>query len=169
MEIHKVKRTKKEIQVEWTEESGTFQASERENPLPAFPAAMEALIPVALAIGHLPGEYASGLRVVGFTMSEQSGSPAVSLICKKDLDDAAKTFDFRLPARALQEPSSPGTYTPALSKEHAAIVTEAIEQAKAYVRGERAQGMIAFDVETASEDGSGVIEPDDLNEPMDLK
>ena len=88
------------------------------------------------------------------------GTEAVQLICRKDIDDAQKEFSFKTPPRLLTAPVQEGKYTPPLRGEDAALVQEAIEQVKTYCRGERAQGTIAFDEPDASDDGSGIEEPE---------
>lgn len=159
--IVSVHRTRKTIEIAWKQGDASFDLSERDNPLPGFNAAMDALAPIAATICHLPAKYAEkGLRVVGFKMGEQSGADTVSLNCRKDIDDAAKEFAFTTPERLLMHPTTPGKYTPPLDTGDAELVAEAVEHAKKYVRGERAQGQIAFEDEDGEgDDGSGETDP----------
>lgn len=159
--IVSVKRTRKTIEIAWKQGDASFDLSERDNPLPGFNKAMDALAPIVSTICHLPPKYSEkGLRVVGFRMGEQSGAETVSLKARKDIDDAAKEFAFTTPDRLLAHPTTPGKYTPPLDKADAALVHEAVEQAKLYVRGERAQGQIAFeDDDGEGDDGSGEADP----------
>jgi hypothetical protein len=167
MNIKKAKRTRKTIECEWVEDGAKFDSVERENPLPEFNKTFDALAPVAAAVCHFPKSYATGLRVVGLILQEMGGTEAVQFICRKDIDDAQKEFQFKTPPRLLTAPVQEGKYTPPLRGEDAALVQEAIEAAKAYIRGDRAQGTIAFEGEEEADDGSGLIEPAD--EPLDLK
>ena len=162
IEIITVKRTRKTIYIKWRQGDGVFDLNERDNPLPDFLTAMDALAPIAGTICHLPRTYETGLRVVGFTIGEQSGAQTVFLIARKDIDDAAKEFAFTTPARLLAHPAEPGKYTPPLDEADASAVVEAIEQAKLYVRGERAQGQIAFEDDQEGEEDTDTQEGDDL-------
>ncbi len=154
IEIVSVKRTRKTIEIHWRQGDSKFDLNERDNPLPAFAHAMDDLASLVPTICHLPAKYAeSGLRVVSFKMGEQGGAETVTLICRKDIDDAAKEFAFTTPARLLAHPATPGKYTPKLDDEDGERVHAAIEQAKLYVRGERAQGQIVFEDNDGDEDG----------------
>lgn len=160
IEIVEVKRTRKRIEIAWTQGKSRFDLAETDNPLPSFLTALDALAPLVATICHLPPEYArEGLRVTGVAIGEHSGARTVSLTARKDLDDASKEFVFRTPARMLAIPASEGSYTPPLSNADVALVDEAIEQAKQYVRGERAQGEIVFETD---EDDDYEPDHDDL-------
>ena len=153
---------RKNILIGWEQGESAFDLSERDNPLPGFYKAFEALIPLVATVCHFPAAYAkTGLRVVGLNMGSVGETATVSLSVRKDLDDAAKEFVFRTPLRLLAHPSQPGKYTEPLSAEDAALVEEALDQAKLYIRGERAQGQIAFE----DEDGEG-DEGDDATAPL---
>lgn len=170
IEIVSVKRTRKTIDIAWKQGDASFDLSERDNPLPGFNKALDALTPIVATICHLPAKYAEkGLRVVGFTMGEKSGALTVSLKARKDIDDAAKEFAFTTPERLLMHPTEPGKYTPPLDKGDANLVTEAVEQAKAYVRGDRAQGQIAFEDEEGEGDGGEADGDTKQGELIELK
>ena len=159
--IVSVRRTRKSIKIAWQQGDSSFDLDERDNPLPSFINAFDAVTPLVATICHFPSEYiAQGMRVVGLKMGEQGGAETVSLIARKDLSDASKEFAFVTPERLLQHPTQEGKYTPPLTPEEAELVHELIEQAKLYVRGKRAQGQIEFDGDDESEDGSGTHEPD---------
>lgn len=152
IQIVSVKRGRRNVVIHWTQGDSAFQLDERANPLPAFYAAFDALPPVVGTICHLGATYTkSGLRVVKMDMGEKGGAPTVALHARKDIDDAAKEFAFKTPERLLAHPSQEGKYTPPLPKGDAGIIEEMIEQAKRYVRGERAQGEIEF--EDGDDDG----------------
>lgn len=156
IEIVSVARTRKTICIHWKQGDGKFDLDERDNPLPSFVKAMDALAPIAGTICHFTKGYSeTGLRVVGMELGEQSGAGTVALKCRKDIDDAAKEFAFKTPERLLAHPSEPGKYTPPLDKEQAGLVEEAVEQAKLYVRGERAQGQIEFEDDDEDDTGDG--------------
>jgi hypothetical protein len=160
IQIVEIKRTKRRIEIAWTQGKSRFDLAETDNPLPSFMASLDALAPLVATICHLPPEYAAeGLRVTGVAIGEHSGAPTVSLTARKDLDDASKEFVFRTPARMMAIPAAEGSYTPPLCNADVALVDEAIEQAKGYVKGERAQGEIVFEQD---EDDEEDFDPEDL-------
>jgi hypothetical protein len=160
IQIVEIKRTRKRIEIAWTQGKSRFDLAETDNPLPSFMASLDALAPLVATICHLPPEYAKeGLRVTGVAIGEHSGAPTVSLTARKDLDDASKEFVFRTPARMMAIPAAEGSYTPPLCNADVALVDEAIEQAKGYVKGERAQGEIIFEQD---EDDEEEFDPEDL-------
>jgi hypothetical protein len=162
IEIASVKRTRKSIVIEWRQGDGNYRIDERDNPLPTFGAAMDALTPLVSTICHFPKSYAeNGLRVTGFDLGTKGGAVTVALRVRKDLDDASKEFAFVTPERLLEQPTEEGSYTPPLGIEASALVAEAIAEAKKYVKGDRAQGQIEFD---DGADGKG--DDDDDTPPL---
>lgn len=175
IEILSVARTRKTIRIAWQQGDARFDLEERDNPLPSFTKALDALSPIVGTICHFPKAWVdTGCVVRGLTLGEQGETPTVFLTARKDIDDAAKEFVFKTPARLLAHPTQPGKYTPPLDPKEAELVQEAIEEAKRYVKGERAQGQIAFEEDEEDDDGDGPIadniEPlPGLNTPVDGK
>lgn len=152
IEIVSAQRTRKTIVVHWKQGDGGFDLDERDNPLPAFGKAFDALAPLVPAIIGAHDGYSENLRVIGIKLGDQGGAPTVQFVCRKGLSDAAKEFPFTTPARLLAHPTQPGSYTPPLPEKQAALVWEAVEQVKAYVRGDRAQGQIEFEADDDEDD-----------------
>lgn len=161
IQIGTIKRTRKAIQIHWTQGDSKFDLNERDNPLPAFNDALDALAPTVATILHLPDDWTkTSFRVVGLIMGEQGGAQTVSIMARKGLDDASKEFVFCTPPRLLAHPTEPGSYTPPLDVNDVSLVEEAVEQGKLYVRGERAQGQIAFEGDEDEGEGDGTPEPE---------
>lgn len=164
IEIVSVKRTRKTIAIKWRQGDATFDLNERDNPLPSFYEALDALPPIVATVCHFPPTYADeGLRVIGVVIGEKGETPTASFIVRKDIDDAAKEFAFKTPERLLAHPTNPGKYTPPLSNKDADLVYAVVEEAKRYVMGERAQGQIAFEDE-GEEQGDGPL--NDEGDPL---
>lgn len=143
--IHEVRRKRRTIAISYTKGESKFSFEERDAPLPEFNQAFDALAPLVSIICHFPEEYSTvNCRVIGIRMDEQGGAFNVALIVRKGIDDAAKEFAFVTPARLLAHPTEPGSYTPPLTQAQAELVNAAVEAAKQYVLGNRAQGEIAF-------------------------
>jgi hypothetical protein len=156
IEIKSVKRTKKRIEIAWCQGESAFDLAERDNPLPGFTRSLDALAPVVREICHLRADWLQDcVRVVGFSLGEQSGARTVSITAHASVPDADKPFVIRTPERMMALPTTEGSYSPPLSAILLRAVEEAIEEAKAYVRGERAQGEIAFEDDGDDEDGDG--------------
>jgi hypothetical protein len=164
LQITNVLRTRKSVAINWTVGDGKFDLDERDNPLPSFGQAFDALPPIVCRVLGLPETYVENLRVIGVKMSEQGAAPMVSFNVRKGLPDAAKEFAFVTPPRLLAHPTEPGSYTPPLSDADAAAVWEAIEQAKRYVLKDRAQGQIAFE----DDDGEVEVDADDATADLPL-
>jgi hypothetical protein len=101
--------------------------------------ALEALVPLVAVICHFPSKYVeTDCRVCGLIIGSKGGADTIVLDVRKGLDDAAKEFKFKTPERLLAHPEEEGTYTPPLKEAEAALVYTMIEEAKSYIRGERA-------------------------------
>jgi len=154
IEIKSVKRTRKRVEIAWSQGESAFDLAERDNPLPGFSRSLDALAPVVREICHLRADWLEdAVKVVGFSLGEQSGARTVSIHAHAQLPDADKPFVIRTPERMMELPAMEGSYSPPLAAMLLRAVEEAIEEAKAYVRGERAQGEIVF--EDDGEDGEG--------------
>lgn len=153
IEIVSVKLTRKTVDIAYTQGDSSYTISERDNPLPSFSSAMEALAPIVTTVCHLAKNYhEEGLRVASFKLGSKGGAPTIVIRAKKDLDDAAKQFVFDTPERLMDTPTEEGNYSPPLSQEFRDLIAEAIAEARGYVKGDRAQGQIEFD---DGKDGEG--------------
>jgi hypothetical protein len=160
IEICSARRSRKSICIAYSQGESDVVITERENPLPSFNKAFDALAPLVANICHLPADYTKkDFRVVGFKLTEGHGSRQVSIIGRRDLKDAAKEFVLVTPFRMIDKPSEEGAVGDVLTPKFVELVEEAIEEAKKYVKGERAQGLLAFDEDDESDDGTGAHEP----------
>lgn len=159
MHITQVKRTKKKIIVAYTTDGEERVLRAPENPMPAFHGAFDALSALVCEICHLPSSYASGLIVTELKLTDK-GNELVSFRAAKTLDDSSDTFRFATPNRLTDQPKEEGTYSPPLSESQVSLIRELIDEAAAYVKGERAQGQIHFPGGEDDEDGDGDGEAD---------
>jgi hypothetical protein len=158
IEIVSVKRTRHSIVIHWRQGNGDFKLDERDNPLPSFGVAIDALGSIVSTICHFPQSYIAGLRVSGFDLGSRGGATTIVIRAKKDLDDSSKEFGFVTPERLLEQPSEEGSYSPPLGVEAAALIAECIAEAKAYVKGDRAQGQIELPEGAEDDDAHGDCE-----------
>jgi hypothetical protein len=156
MYIQKVRLTRSKVAISYRTPTGEDHHVETSDaPLPSFVAAIHALAPLIVAIVHLPGEYAEKLTPLGLTLVDKQDSKLVTLSGKKDLPDSHSPFNISTPLRFLEHPKEEGTYSPALTDAEVALVNEVIEEAKRYLRGERAQGSLPLDSTTDDADDEG--------------
>lgn len=159
--IKRVKRTRKKLFVLWHNGSDDHSVNSTENALPEFQPALEALASLVCDIIGVPHDYAINLRVIGLVMGEQGEADTVSILAQKSLVDAGKALNIVTPPRLLAHPSEPGSYTPPLTNAQAELVWRAIEAAKDYAKGNRAQGElpgIGGNVEEDEEE-DGLVDP----------
>ncbi len=153
--INKVRLTRRNVIIEYHNGSESLSITSPENPLPEFKAAIADLVPLILAICHLPEDYGTNLVASGLTVTDKG---LVTLQAKKSFDDASGPLNIATPLRLLDTPEEEGTYSPALDDDQVALIDEVIEQAKRYVLGERAQGVL-FTEDVEDDDPTGGEEP----------
>jgi hypothetical protein len=151
--ILKVRRTRKAISIHYRNGDEDHELTSRDNPLPAFLKAIDALPPLVCELLHLPATYVSDMKASGLTISDGSGNEQVTIVAQKSLPDSNGPFNIATPLRLMDLPEAEGSYSPPLTDKQVALVDEVIEQAKAYVLGERAQGQIKFEGQDDEEDG----------------
>lgn len=169
--ILKVRRTRKHIVIGYRNGVDEYPGVKfRENPMPAFDAAIAALTPLVCELLLLPQTYTENMKATGLTIADPDGNEQVCVVAQKSLPDAAGPFNIATPLRFVNAPQTEGSFTPALSANQVALIDEVIEQAKAYVRGERAQGIIKFEGdEGEDEDGDeGAESAQDKTDDLDL-
>jgi hypothetical protein len=163
MRITKVRLTRSQVVVDYTHENDTHNVTSSDAPLPSFVRAVEALMPLVLSILHLPQSYAGTIKgsdgkerpsmvATGLTMAEKQETELVTITAKKELPDAHSPFNIATPLRFIAHPEEAGSYSPALSDEHVAVVQEVLKEAKKYVKGERAQGQLPLDGDSKTEE-----------------
>lgn len=140
--ITKVRVTRKQIFISYHNGDEELTIKSRDNPLPSFTKAVTELVPLILAICHLPPAYGENMRATGFTLTDKG---MVTLQAAKSFDDAGSPLNIATPLRFLELPSEEGSYTPPLTEKQADLVVTVEEEAKDYVLGKRAQGQIVFD------------------------
>jgi hypothetical protein len=161
MHITKVRRTKKKIIVEYTVDGEERVLRAPENPLPAFNEAFDALTPLVCEICHLPAKFGNKLTVLEVKLTDK-GNELVTFKASKEIDDSTDAFKFSTPNRLTSHPKEEGKCSPPLKEAQVALITALIDEAAAYVKGDRAQGQIQFPAgEDDPEDGDdGAAEPE---------
>lgn len=147
MKISKVRIKQRAVVIEYENEGETHSVTSRDVPLPSFYEAVAALTPLVGEILHLPAEYLEGVQSTGLTIVDKQDVQLVVIVARKDLCDAHSPFNINTPQRFLHHPEEEGSYSPALGEKQVALVDAVIKEAKAYVKGERAQGQLPLETE----------------------
>ena len=170
MDITNIKLTRANVHIEYTNEDDTYKYDSADKPLPSFYKAMEALVPVVLDTLMLPKAYAGKkpkaddkepgypLTVSGFTIHTKGESRLVTIMAMKVVDTPSP-FNISVPNRYMDPPTKEGSSSIPYSDKHVALIEEVIEEAKKYLKGERAQGTLPL--ETEEQERS---EPEDGNQ-----
>src|SRR5690242_16632496 len=101
LRIIKVRRTRKRIFIDYRKGDEELTIKSRDNPLPAFLVAIDALASLVLSICHLPESYSQDLRATGFTITDKN---MVTLQATKSFEDAGSPLNIATPLRFLDLP-----------------------------------------------------------------
>lgn len=153
--IHKVRLTRRNVIIKYHNGAAALTCEDPENPLPEFKTAIAALGQLVLEICHLPDDYAEGLLATGVTVTDDG---QFTIQAKKSFQDAAGPLNIATPLR-IREAEEDGKL-PGLTDQQDALIDEVLEQAKRYILGERAQGVLfSEDDEPEDDDPTGGEEP----------
>lgn len=155
--VHHVEITRRHVIIHY--ENGTTNRKDREkdNPLPSFTQALAALAPLVLAICHLPASYSKNMRVRSLEINDKG---LVTIKADKSFDDASSPLTIKTPLRFMHLPDEEGTYSPPLKPDQLALIETLIEEAKGYIKGDRAQGQLTLeDGEEDDDEKTGGDEP----------
>src|SRR4051812_7305054 len=108
MDIKSVRIKRRAVVVEYENEGETHSVTSRDNPLPSFTKAVEALAPLVLDICHLPTDYIHGLKPSGITLIEKQETSMVVITAQKELTDCNSPFNIATPVRFLSVPKEEG-------------------------------------------------------------
>lgn len=172
MDITAIKLTRTKVFIAYsTKELGDATLEHADKPLPSFYKAMEALSPLVIETLGLPKSYvgkkpAEGdkepglpLTPTGITIHLKGESRMVCITATKVLADTPSPFNITVPNRYMDAPTKEGSSSVPYSDKHVNLLEDVIEEAKKYLRGERAQGQLPL--ETAEQ---AAAEPQDGNQ-----
>lgn len=140
--VHHVEITRRHVIIHY--ENGTTNRKDREkdNPLPSFTQALAALAPLVIQICHLPATYSKNMRVRSMEINDKG---LVTIKADKSFDDASSPLTIKTPLRFMHLPDEEGTYSPPLKGDQLALIETLIEEAKGYIKGDRAQGQLTLE------------------------
>jgi hypothetical protein len=158
MDIKKVVVTRSAVKIEYhTKELGDASLDHNDKPLPSFYKAMAALAPLVIETLGLPKDYVGKepkegdkepglpLRVQGITIVTKGESRQVLITATKVLALTPSPLNLTVPLRYMDAPTKEGSTSEPYSKKHVALLEDVIEEAKKYIRGERAQGTLPLE------------------------
>lgn len=155
MDITRVRLTKKSVAISYRNNNEEITIQSKDNPRPEFIKAVEALVPLIIETLELPKEYAGRKQIggdeawklltsTGLTVSYKGESRQVCLVGKKDLDNCNSPFNIVTPNRMLDDPTEEGAVSTQFTTKQQAVIENVLDEAKEYVRGNRAQGQLGL-------------------------
>ncbi len=173
MDITKVKLTRTNVHLEYTNEGDTYKYDSKDKPLPSFYEAMEALAPLVIATLGLPKSYVGKkptegdrepglpLTVNGLTIVYKGDARQVCIVATKVVSACPSPFNITVPLRYMDQPDEEGTASEPYGTKEVNLLEEVITEARKYLRGERAQGQLPLEetVQPPAEPEDGENEP----------
>jgi hypothetical protein len=150
--IESIGRTRRHIVISYAVGDEVMTVKSNENPLPDFGKALDALSPLVCRIAEVPETYALNLKIAGISIGTMRDVSTVRIHAKKNLSACGKLLSIDTPPVLMETPKTEGGVTPPLEKSEADLVEAVIEEAKRYVKGERAQGTLAIDDDDEGDD-----------------
>lgn len=144
IQITRLTKTRRFIQISYMHGDEKLTIKSNENPLPEFGQAIDALQPLVCHIMQLEGTYCEGLIIIGASIGSLRDARTISIHAKKSLAQSTKLMKLDTPPVLLEAPKTEGVVTPPLDTMQVMLVDTLVEEAKRYVRGERAQGVLSI-------------------------
>jgi hypothetical protein len=157
MEITKVKLTRTNVHLEYTNEGDTYKYDSKDKPLPSFYEAVEALAPLVITTLGLPktyvgkkpteGDKTPGLPLIvnGITIVMKGEARQVCIVATKVISACPSPFNITVPLRYMDAPDEEGSASEPYGTKEVELLEEVIAEAKKYLRGERAQGQLPLE------------------------
>ena len=165
LNIRKIRRSSKKITFVFLNGEEEHSASYKDNPLPSFGPALDALAPLVCELCELPRDYIAGLTVSGLTLCESGKVECVTIVAKKEIAGNSRPFNIATPLITIDQPEEgEGSH---LTIAQAILVETAVEEARKYIRGERSQGQMKLTPEAEETEVEGDEEPE-AGEPGNL-
>lgn len=152
MKITKIRIKRRSISISYQNDGNDFSLTSTDRPRPEMYQALNDLQPIMLEILHLPEDYSEGLKPTGLTLVDKQEVQLVTLVGQKSLPECHSPLNLATPLRFLEHPKEEGSYSPALDQDAIERISALVEEAKAYVKGDRAQGQLPLDEEKVEEE-----------------
>lgn len=140
--ILEVRRTRRFIRIHYRKGDEDFKIRSNENPLKAFNDALDAMAPLSCKVCEAGPGWLDKVRVMGVSIGDLRDAKTVSVHVQKAVSLSGKVLELTTPPALLSTPQTEGGVTDPLPNEDAELVATVIEEAKRYVKGERAQGVM---------------------------
>lgn len=150
LNIRKMRRSAKKLSFTYLNGEEEHSASYKDNPLPSFGPALDALAPLVCELCELPLDYKDGLTVSGLTIAESGKVECVTIVAKKEIAGNSRPFNIATPLIPIDQPEDgEGSH---LTIAQAILVETALEEARKYISGERSQGQMKLAAEESTEE-----------------
>lgn len=165
--IKKVRNLRKSIKIAWTQGSDEYDVNFHDNPLPSFLKAIAALGEHVCSLCELPASDVKKIVATGITCAENGENVLALIVAKKTIKKGKRVFNISTPLLSMY-PDEENKTTDHMEKEQSAAIEKVISEATKYINGDRAQGQIEFEEESAGgkpEDGDKTEKFPGMTEP----
>ena len=166
--VRSVRFNGRSIHIVWHVAKDKFDVTFHENPLPSFIKAMEALAEHVCTLCEMPSKDAAKIEPTGITVNPMEDCPIALITAKKKLKRSGRVFNISTSVLQMyKDPENEGADY--MTEAEAAAIEKMVKEAKRYVAGERAQGLLELaEPETKKEPSNieplpGMAEPPDDN------
>lgn len=149
--ITAVRNLRKSLRIEWLEGSDEVGRNFHDNPLPSFYKALAALTPHVCSLCELPAGDAKKIEATGITVRARGENNLALVVARKKIRKGKRVFNISTPLLAMYEDAE-AKGADHMESDEAKAIEKVIAEAKKYLRGERAQGQIAFEEEKTEEE-----------------
>jgi hypothetical protein len=136
-------RRKSGVQIVWRQGADVIDRDFHDAPLPAFYKSLEALSPHVCSLCEFPSKDAEKIVPTGITLREHGDNTLGLVVARKAIKKGDRVFNISTPLLPMyvdEENKSADHMTEA----EAAAIEKVVKEAKRYIAGERAQGLINF-------------------------
>jgi acetaldehyde dehydrogenase (acetylating) len=144
--ITAVRNNRKSISIAWAQGPDDYAVNFHENPLPSFSKALKALVASVCSLCEFPEKDAAKIEATGITVRAHGDNNLALIVARKKIKKAGRVFNIATPLLAMY-PDPENKSADCMAEAEAAAIEKVIAEAKRYVQGERAQGLIAFEEE----------------------
>lgn len=141
--ITAVRYNRKSIRIEWTQGEDEYGVNFHENPLPDFLTSLAAMAGPVCALCEFPARDAEKIEPTGITVRAHGENQLALIVAKKKIKKGGRVFNIATPLLPMH-PDEENETADCMTTAEAGAIKAVIAEAKRYVLGERAQGVIDF-------------------------
>lgn len=142
--IRRVRSDRKSIFIEWVQGIDVYKVTFHENPLASFTKAITALAAHVCSLCEFPDKDEAKITPSGITVTENGDNNLALIVASKRIKKGKRVFNITTPLLSMY-PDKENKATDCMAAEEARAIEKVITEAKKYLDGDRAQGIIKFE------------------------